>query len=125
MLTVDPSAIPPVIFNSAELAAIFDTKDPPVIAAMKKVLSTDTEENTILRIYLSRSDSTFEVIPPPDTLFAICQIKMATAQVVIECLLSKDYEPLEPVWYTEYCEQMIDKRRALIHREIMFLVKLL
>lgn len=121
MLTLNPSTIPPVILSSDELAAMFKSEDPPVIAVMKKVLSMDAEENAILRIYLSRSDSTSELFSP-GTLFAICQIKTAKTQVVIDCLLSEDYEPLEPFWYSEYCEQMINTHRALLHREIMFLV---
>ena len=121
MLNFDPSLTTPVILSSSELNALFNSSDPPVIAAMKKVISTDTDQNTILRIYLSRSDSNLKVLPP-GTLFAICQMKTATTQVVIDCLLSKDYVPLEPVWYSECCERMIEKHRELLHHEITLLV---
>ena len=122
MMKLDPSIISPVVLNPAELAAIFNKKDPPVIAAVKKVITADdTNENTILRIYLSRSDSTQEFLPP-GTLFAICQLKTTKTQVVIDCLLSKDYVPLEPVWYSDYCERMIEKYRTLLHHEIALLV---
>lgn len=117
----DPSTIPPVIFNQAKLEEIFKSNDKPLIAFMKKVISTDSDRNTILRIYLTRSDNSFEVIPP-STLFAICQIKTASSQVVFDCLLSKEFVPLEPVWYSDYCEKMIEKHRALLHREISYLV---
>ena len=116
----DPSTIPPVIFNRAKLEGILKSKDKPLIAFMKKVISTDSDKNTILRIYLSRSDQSFEVIPP-NTLFAICQIKTASSQAVIDCLLSEDFVPLEPVWYSDYSEKMIEKHRTLLHREISFL----
>ena len=88
---------------------------------MKRVISTDSDENTILRIYLIKSDENFQIIPP-GVLFAICQIKTSFTQAVIGCLLSKDYMPLEPVWYSDYCEKMISKHRALLHREITHLV---
>lgn len=120
MLTLNPTAILPVIFNQALLALSLKSEDPPVIAFVKKVISTATNQNTILRIYLCKSDSSVEVIPP-GTLFGICQIKTASSQVVIDFLLSKDYVPLKPVWYTEYCEQMIVKHQALLNRETMFL----
>lgn len=121
MLKCDPSVTPTVILNQAMLEVIFASKNPPVIAFMKKIISTDSDDNVILRIYLSRSDENFEVVPP-GTLFAICQIKTSSTQAVIDCLLSKDYAPLEPVWYSDYCEQMIDKYRTLFHREIIHLV---
>ena len=121
MLNFDPSLTPPVILSPSELNALFNSSDQPVIAATKKVISTDTDQNTILRIYLSRSDSNLKVLPP-GRLFAICQMKTKTTQVVIDCLLSKDYVPLEPVWYSEYCERMIEKHRELLHHEITLLV---
>ena len=132
MFNLDPSATPTVIFNEAELADIFRSnknysnfKDPPLIAFMKKVISTDLDKkysvNTILRIYLCRSNENFQIVPQGE-VFAICQIKSSSNQVLVDCLLSKDYVPLEPVWYSDYCEQMIDKHRALLHSEIMHLV---
>ena len=119
----DPSTVCPVILSPTELAVTFKSKDPPVIAMVKKVISTDTDRNTILRIYLCRSDSSVETIPP-GTLFGICQIKTATSQVVFDFLVSDDYVPLKPVWFTEYCEQMIDKHKALLHHEIKLLASL-
>lgn len=120
----DPSETPTVIFNEAELAEIFKSyssfKDPPLIAFMKKVISTPSG-NTILRIYLCRSDENLQIVPQGE-IFAICQIKSSSNQVLVDCLLSKDYVPLEPVWYSDYCEQMIDKHRALLHCEIAQLV---
>ena len=121
MLNLDPSATPVVIFSHADLEVIFALKNPPLIAFIQKVFSTDSDGNSVLRIYLSRSDDSFEGIPP-GTLFAICQIKTAATQAVIDCFLSNDYVPLEPVWYSDFCEQMIDKHRALFHHEIIHLV---
>lgn len=121
MFKLDPSATPTVVFNHTDLEVMFASKNPPLIAFMQKVFSTDSDGNTILRIYLSRSDNSVEGIPP-GTLFAICQIKTASTQSVIDCLLSKDYVPLEPVWYSDFCDRMINKYRALLHREIIHLV---
>ena len=118
---LNPLTIPKVILNEAKLANILKFNDPPLIAFMNKVVSTNSDSKMILRIYLSRSDDSFDVIPP-GTLFAICQIKTAKTQAVIDCLLSKDYVPVEPVWYSDFCEQMIDKHRELLHREIAYLV---
>lgn len=121
MLKRDPSATPAAILNHTDLEIIFASKKPPLIAFMKKVFPSDSDGNTILRIYLSRSDDSLTTIPP-GTLFAICQIKTASTQTVIDCLLAKDYAPLEPVWYSDYCEQMINKHRTLLHREIIQLI---
>ena len=122
MLKLDPSATPTIVLNQANLEVIFASKNPPMFAFTKKVFSADSEEgNTILRIYLSRSDGSLENIPP-ETLFAICQIKTPSTQVVVDCLLSNDYVPLEPIWYSDYCEMMIDKHRAFLHHEITQLV---
>ena len=118
MVTLDPSIVPPVILNPPELATMLNPDDPPIIAAMKKVLPTAIDRNTILTVCLSKCDSSFEA----GTLYAVCQLKTASTQVVIDCVLSKDCSPLKPVWYTEYCEQMIEKYRELLHREITLLV---
>ena len=115
-------------FGEVELADIFKSnkmydniKHLPLIAFMKKVLPTDLDRNTMLRIYLCKSDDSFELLPR-GTLFAICQIKTASSQCMIDCVLSKDYIPLEPVWYSDYCERMIEKHRGLLYPEITQLV---
>ena len=99
---------------------MFETENPPLIAFMKKVFLSESGSNTILRIYLSRSDNSTEGIPP-GLLFAICQIKTASTQAVIDCLLSEDCIPLEPVWYSSFCEQLIDEHRGLLYQEIVHL----
>lgn len=119
----DPSVIPPIIFGQAKLEEILKSKNEVLIAFMKKVVSTDSDRNTILRIYLIKSDNSFQEVIPPGTLFAICQIKTATSQVIVDCLLSKDFMPLEPVWYSDYCEKMIEKHRILLHCEISYLIE--
>ena len=116
----DPSTVPPVIFSQAELEEILKSKNEPLIAFMKKVVSTESDQNTVLRIYLIRSDNSFEVIPL-GTLLAICQIKTASTQVVVDCLLSKDFKPLKPVWYSKYCEEMIMSHCVLLQHEISYL----
>ena len=55
MLNLDPSATPVVIFSHADLEVIFAWKNPPLIAFMQKVFSTNSDGNSVLRIYLSRS----------------------------------------------------------------------
>ena len=42
---------------------------------MRKVISTESDQKTVLRIYLIRSDNFFEAIPL-GTILAICQIKL-------------------------------------------------
>lgn len=129
MFKLDSPALPADIFNQAELAEVLDSNEMyrkkvkylPLLAFTRKVLSTDLDRNTVLRIYLSRSDDSFAALPP-GTLLAICQIKTASTQAVIDCVLSKDYIPLEPVWYSDHCEQMIEKHRAVLYQEIMELV---
>ena len=121
MLKLAPSTIPPIILNSSEVTALLGSNDPPIIAATIKVVSMDNDQNAVLRIYLTRYDKEFEGLSP-GTIFAICQLKTATTQVVIDCVLSKEYMPLKPVWYTDYSKQMIDKYRALLHGEILLLV---
>ena len=130
MFKLDSSAIPADIFGQVELVEIFKSnvmyskvKCLPLLAFVRKVLSTDLDRNTLLRIYLGRSDDSFDVLPP-GTLFAICQIRTVSTQAVIDCVLSSDYIPLEPVWYSDYCEQMIEKHRALLHPEIVQLITL-
>ena len=123
MLMFDPSKLTPMILNPAKLAMIFKSKDPPVIAMVKKVITTAADRNTILRIYVCRSDSSVEVIPP-GTLFGICQIKTISSQAVFDFLISEDYMPLKPVWFTEHCKQMIDEHRTLVHNEIKLLASL-
>ena len=118
MLKSDPSVTPTVILNHAELGVLLKSANPSLNAFMMKVISTDPDSNTILRIYLYKSDEKIEVIPP-GILYAICQIKTTTSQVIIDCLLSKDNVPLEPVWHSDYCEQMINKYRAMLHHEIV------
>ena len=113
--------VPLITLGPVELATLLNPNDPPIIAAMKKVLPTDTDRNTntVLTICLSRyCDSASE----SETLYAICQMKTTSTQIVVDCVLSNDYVPLKPVWFTEHCEQMIEKYRELLHREITFLV---
>ena len=128
MFKLDPSATTTDIFSQAELADIFKSngmyaslKHLPLLAYMRKILSTDLDKNTILRIYLSRADDSFTALPP-GTLLAICQIKTASTQVIIDCVLSKDYIPLEPIWYSDFSEKMIERHRALLYPEITQLV---
>lgn len=129
MYRLDPTATPTVLLNEAELTQIFeshvDFQATPVIAFMKKAFSTpasEFENNSILRIYLCRSDENIQVIPA-GKIFAVCQIRYSSSsQVVIDCLLSDDYVPLEPVWYSDFCERMIEKHRAFLHSEIKHLV---
>ena len=121
MFKLDPSTIPSVILTSSKITALLDSDDPPIIAAVIKVLPMNDDQNAILCIYLTRYDKEFEGLSP-GTVFAICQFKTATTQVMIDCVLSKEYMPLKPVWYTDYCKQMIDKYCALLHREILLLV---
>ena len=124
IVKLDPSTIPPIVLNPADLAAqILNSKALPVIAAVTKVIFIDeTNEYTILRIYLSKSNSSLKVIPP-GKLFAFCQLRTTKTQVVIDCLLSEDYVPLEPVWFSDYCERMIEKYRSLLHHEITLMVQ--
>lgn len=128
LFELNPIEIPADIFGPAELANIFQSnkmystlKCLPLLAFMQKVLSTELHKNTVLKIYLCKSDESFEVLPP-GVSFAICQIKTALTQAVIDCVLSEDYVPLEPVWYSNYCEQLIEKYRALLSSEIKLLV---
>jgi len=89
----------------------------PLIAFTMKVLATELGKNTVLRIYLCKSNDSFTALPP-GTLFAICQLKTASTQAVVDCVLSEDYVPLKPVWYSDYCQQMIEKHCALLNPEI-------
>lgn len=118
MFTLDPSTIPPVFQNTTELALLLEPKDPPFIAAMKKVVPTDLGKNTVLTVYLSKCESTYE----SGTFCAICIMKTMSTQVVIDCVLSDDYTPLTPIWYAEQCEKMIEKYRMLLQTEITLLV---
>ena len=120
MLTLDPSMITPVFQNTVQLAMILNTNDPTFIAIMTRVLPTSLGRNTVLKILLSRCNGAGDC--ETGTLFAICQIKTTSTQVVIDCVLSKDCTPLRPVWYTEQCEQMIEKYRILLQSEISLLV---
>lgn len=121
MLKLAPSTTNPTILSSSEVTELLGSNDPPIFAATIKIISMDNDQNTVLRIYLTRYDKEFEGLSP-GTIFAICQLKSATTQVVIDCVLSKEYIPLKPVWYTDYSQQMIDKYRALLHHEISLLV---
>lgn len=121
MLHLDPLLIPPVILNETELTHILKQNTTPLIGFMRKVISTDLDRNTILRIYLCRSDDSLKIIPP-GMLYSICQIKTPTTQIVIDSLLSEHYVPLEPVWYSEFSQRMIDKHRTLLHCETQDLI---
>ena len=121
---LDPSATPAEAFGPAELADIFKSnkmygslKYLQLLAFTRKIISTELDKNTLLRIYLGRSDESISMLPP-GTLFAICQIKTTSTQVVIDCVLSEDFVPLEPIWYSDYCERMIEKYRPLLYPEI-------
>ena len=108
--------------NENELTHILKQNTTPLIEFTRKVISTDLDKNTILRIYLCRPDDSLDIIPS-GTLYSICPIKTPTTQVVIDSLLSEHYAPLEPVWYSEFSEHMIDKHHIiLLHREINNLI---
>lgn len=121
----DTSFSLPVMFNEANIAEMYqvfksykNVRMLPLVAFMKKVVSTDLDPITIVRIYLIRSDGSLSTLPT-GTLAAFCQLKTPSTQVLIDCVLSPDCIPLEPVWYTDVCEQMIEKYRGLIYPEIV------
>ena len=121
MAQLDPSATPPVLLDQSELSSLLNPKNTSLIGFMKKVISTHLDKNTILKIYLGKADYSFDIIPQ-GTLYVFCQIKTSTTQIVIDALLSEDYVPLEPIWYSDYCQHMIDEHRMLLHDEIQNLV---
>ena len=125
---MDSSAEPVDIFDRAKLSEIFLSSKMyaslphfPLLAYAQKVVTTELGEHTVVRIYIGTADESMAPLPS-GRLVAICQLKTAVSQVVIDCALSDDYIPLEPVWYSTYCSEMIDKYRGLLYSEIEQLV---
>ena len=120
MFQVDPQMTPPVVLSYIKLREMFKTANPPVIASVKKVVSIMDRDNCkcngIFIIYLCKSDSKSTVIPP-DTLYAITQIKTASFQVVLDCLLSPEYAPLGPVWPSVHSNTALDEFSLLLEHE--------
>ena len=125
---MDSSAVGVDIFDRAKLSEIFQSNKMyaslphfPLLAYTQKVLTTELGEHTVVRIYLGTADESIASLPS-GKLIAICQLKTAVSQVLIDCVLSDDYIPLEPVWYSTYCSEMIEKYRGLLYSEIEQLV---
>ena len=128
MLRDDPSKTPPQLLSKPMLCTIFDKLFPPIVAAVRKVISIG-DRNAVLKMIVCVSDAVNVKSDVPSgtaPVFTICQIKTETTQVVIDCILDRSHNNnivLHPVWYTKHCEEMITKYSSLLLQEIPLLVR--
>lgn len=116
LLRLSPDSVPILRYSEHELQRILGVESPSVIATVTKVLATDISTNTIVRIYLcKRSDHFKEFSTNHDQLYVIIQFRTALSQVVLDFFVTPYYLPLEPVWFTEYAKQMVDRHQVFLY----------
>lgn len=116
LLRLKPDTVPILRLSEHQLQGILGIKDPLVIATVTKVLSTDISMNTIVRIYMCKTSDHLKGISTTHCQhYIIIQFRTAYSQVVLDFFVTPNYLPLEPVWFSEYTKQMIERHRVYLY----------